>query len=131
MISHRTSRGLDWLFFFVADVQTVFGPFIAVYLTHNRWTQAELGLALGVGTASAMVAQLPAGLLVDALRDKAAAATLALVGIAVSASLMASSPSFWPVMLAEVVYGFSACMLYPALAALTLRLVETSAVAER
>ena len=71
MASRRALRGLDWLFFFVADLQTGFGPFIAVYLTAHSWTQAELGLALGVGSASAMLAQVPAGLLVDALRSKA------------------------------------------------------------
>src|SRR5580698_7852958 len=70
----RTSRGLDWLFFFVADLQTGFGPFIAVYLTRNRWTQAELGLALGIGSVSAMLAQVPAGMLVDATPRKAIAA---------------------------------------------------------
>ena len=42
-------RGLDVLTFFLADVQTGFGPFIAVYLTANHWTAAQIGLALGVG----------------------------------------------------------------------------------
>ena len=31
--SRRSLRGLDWFVFFVADVQTGFGPFVAVYLT--------------------------------------------------------------------------------------------------
>ena len=131
MESRRAERGLDWLFFFVADLQTGFGPFIAVYLTSQRWTQAELGLALGVGSASAMLAQVPAGLLVDALRSKAVAAALALIGIGASAILLASSPGFWPVMLAQAVHGFSSCMLNPALAALTLGLVSVATVAER
>src|SRR5881275_3319395 len=113
MAAQRTLRGLDWLFFFVADLQTSFGPFIAVYLTDNRWTQAQLGLALSVGAASGMLAQVPAGALVDALRSKAVAAALALVGISAGALLMALSPSFWPVMLAQAVYGFAACMLNP------------------
>ena len=130
-ISRRAARGLDWLFFFVADLQTGFGPFIAVYLTRQRWTQAELGLALSVGTASAMLAQVPAGMLVDAMRAKTVAAALALTGIAVSAMLMAWSPAFWPVLLAQAVHGFASCMLNPALAALTLGLVRPSAVAER
>ena len=40
--------GLDWFVFFVADVQTGFGPFIAVYLTTQKWTQVEIGLVLSV-----------------------------------------------------------------------------------
>jgi MFS family permease len=131
MASRRAMRGLDWLFFFVADLQTGFGPFIAVYLTENRWTQAELGLVLGVGSASAMLAQVPAGFLVDALRGKALAAALALTGIGTAALLMALSPTFWPVLLAQVVHGFASCMLNPSLAALTLGLVSSAALAER
>jgi MFS family permease len=131
MLARGALRGLDWLFFFVADLQTVFGPFVAVYLTHNRWTQSELGIALGVGTGAAMLAQLPAGLLVDSLRDKALAAAIALVGVWASAVLMASSPSLLPVLAAQIICGFASCMLTPALAALTLRLVSRPAVAER
>lgn len=129
--SRRTLRGLDWLFFFVADLQTGFGPFIAVYLTSHQWTQAELGLALGVGSASGMLAQVPAGMVVDALRSKAAAAAVALTGIAASAALMALAPTFWSVLLSQSLHGFASCMLNPALAALTLGLVARTAIAER
>jgi MFS family permease len=131
MASRRALRGLDWLFFFVADLQTGFGPFIAVYLTAHSWTQAELGIALGVGTASAMLAQVPAGVLVDALRSKAVASAVALAGIGASAVLMAWSPAFWWVLFAQSLHGFASCMLNPALAALTLALVSGAAVAER
>ena len=131
MAERQTLRGLDWLFFFVADLQTGFGAFIAVYLTDHRWTQAQLGLALGVGSASGILAQVPAGVVVDALRSKAVAVTVALVGISASALLLAMSPTLWPVFLALAIYGFAACMLNPALAALTLGLVGAAAVAER
>ena len=80
MAPQRELHGLNWLFFFAADLQTGFGPFVAVYLTSHSWTQAELGLALGVASASAILAQVPAGMLVDALRSKAAAAAAALIG---------------------------------------------------
>jgi MFS family permease len=131
VISRRTRTRLDWLFFFVADLQTGFGPFIAVYLTSHRWTQAELGIALGVGSFSAMLAQVPAGVFVDAVRSKATAAAIGIVGICFSATLMALSPSFWPVLFAQSVHGFASCMLNPALAALTIGLVSMPALAER
>ena len=51
MASRRSLRGLDWLNFFVANTQTGFGPFIAVYLTTEAWTQVEIGEALSLGTA--------------------------------------------------------------------------------
>ncbi|MDE2329584.1 MAG: MFS transporter, partial [Bradyrhizobium sp.] len=37
--SAESLRGLDWFIFFLADVQTGFGPFVAVYLTTQKWTQ--------------------------------------------------------------------------------------------
>ena len=59
--SHRPLRrdavfaGLDWFVFFVADVQTGFGPFVAVYLTTQKWTQVDIGLVLTVGGLVALV----------------------------------------------------------------------------
>ena len=48
--SRESLRGLDWFIFFLADVQTGFGPFIAVYLTTEKWTQVEIGLVLSIGS---------------------------------------------------------------------------------
>src|SRR5580765_4005576 len=115
MLPKRTSRGLDWLLFFVADLQTGFGPFLAVHLTAHHWTASEIGFALAVGSVSSTLAQIPAGMVVDALRGKAIAAAVTLVGIGASALLMAWSPAVWPVLLAQALHGFASCMLSPAL----------------
>src|SRR5215207_6607107 len=63
--SWRSERGLDWFAFFLADIQTGWGPFVAAYLTSKAWTQLDIGLILTVGTLSAMVLQVPFGALVD------------------------------------------------------------------
>jgi MFS family permease len=131
MSERRITRGLDWLNFFVADLQTGFGPFIAVYLTGHKWTQLDIGLALSVGSAASMASQVPAGVLVDAMRNKRLAAGLALAGICVSALLIGGSPLLLPVLLGQALHGLASCMLNPAIAALTLGLVARSAVAER
>src|SRR5471030_102131 len=89
----RSLRALDWLNFFVANVQTGFGPFIASYLAAKKWTQGEIGLMLSVGTISAMASQLPAGALVDALRNKKGAAAAAIIAIIVAALLLGASPT--------------------------------------
>jgi MFS family permease len=122
---------LDWLNFFVATLQTGFGPFIAGYLTAGRWTQAEIGIALGVGTAATVLSQVPAGALVDAMRSKVRAALIATLLIAGSAVLFALRPERWPVMIAEVLHGFASCMLAPAIAAATLALVGREGFAGR
>jgi len=124
-------RGLDWLNFFVANVQTGFGPFIASYLASHKWTQGEIGLALSVGTISAMVSQVPGGAAVDAMRNKKAAAAWAIAAIILSASLLASSPTVIAVMAAEVFHGFASCMLVPAMAALALALVGRQNLGDR
>ena len=46
--SRSTRRGLDWLNFFLADVQTGVGPFLAIYLAGYTWNEARVGLALTV-----------------------------------------------------------------------------------
>ena len=127
----RSLRALDWLNFFVANVQTGFGPFIASYLAANKWTQGEIGLMLSVGTISAMASQLPAGALVDALRNKKGAAAAAIIAIIVAALLLGASPTFVSVFAAEVLHGFASCMLVPAMAAISLALVSRADLGNR
>jgi MFS family permease len=123
MANARSLRALDWLNFFLANVQTGFGPFIASYLTSHKWTQGEIGMALSVGTATAMISQVPAGALIDALRNKRSAGAIAIVAIAACALLLAASPTLLPVLAAEVFHGFVSCMLVPAIAAISFALV--------
>ncbi len=126
-----SERALDWLNFFVANVQTGFGPFVAVYLTAQAWTDAEIGIALSVGTATMMLTQVPAGMLVDATQRKRMAAFWALVGIAVSAVLLAAWPERLPILMAEVLHGAASCVLAPAIAAISLALVGQERLGER
>ncbi|CAG4901973.1 MFS transporter [Paraburkholderia gardini] len=127
----RSLHALNWLNFFVANVQTGFGPFIASYLASHKWTQGEIGLALSVGTISAMVSQVPGGAVVDALRNKKGAAAWAIIAIIASALLLASSPTVLPVMIAEVFHGFASCMLVPAMAAISITLVGRHDLGDR
>lgn len=124
-------RALDWLNFFVANLQTGFGPFIAVYLTTDKWTQSQIGVALSVGSAVSMLGQVPAGALVDAVARKRLAAAVALGAIALSALLLALWPDRLPVMLAQAMHGFGSCILVPAIAAITLSRVGRRGFAER
>src|SRR3954447_38861 len=107
-------RALDLVNFFVADVQTGFGPFVAVYLTTHKWTQIEIGFALTLGTVTSLISQLPAGALADSMRNKRAAASGALVGIIVAALLLALQPEQLPVLVAQMLHGFSSCVITPA-----------------
>lgn len=131
ILSARGPRALDLLNFFVADVQTGFGPFVAVYLTTHKWTQVQIGFALTVGTVVALISQVPAGALVDASRNKRAAASGALVGVIIAALLLALQPTQLPVLLAQALHAFASCVLTPAIAAISLHIVGHSGLGER
>jgi len=124
-------RALDLVNFFVADVQTGFGPFVAVYLTSHKWTQVEIGFALTVGTVTSLVSQLPAGALVDAMRNKRMAASGALICVIIAALLLATLPTPLPVLVAQMLHGFASCVLTPAIAAISLHIAGHAALGER
>jgi len=68
-ISRQSRQGLDWMNFFLADVQTAFGAFVAFYLADLGWPKGQVGLALGVGTLAGVISQIPGGALVEARLD--------------------------------------------------------------
>jgi MFS family permease len=127
----KAGLGLDLLNGLVASAQTGFGAFIAVYLTSQAWTQVQIGEALSFGTAVAMVSQLPAGALVDAMPSKRLAVGLGGAAIAASAALFAAWPHPLAVLAAEVLHGFASCVIVPAIAALSLALVGQAGLGER
>jgi MFS family permease len=129
--SRRSTRGLDWFVFFVADVQTGFGPFVAVYLTEHKWTQIDIGLVLTVGGITALLGQTPGGAIVDAARSERLVAGIGVVVIAASALAYALSPVFAVILLAAVLQAAASCVVGPAMAAISLGLVGHDGIGER
>ena len=121
--SVRTLRGLDWLNFFLADVQTGVGPFLAIYLAGYGWNEQRVGIALTVGGIAGIVAQTPAGALVDHLRSKRALIAIGIAALVAGALLIALVPSFWPVMSAQVLIGGTSSVFGPAICAISLGIV--------
>jgi predicted MFS family arabinose efflux permease len=129
--SRQSLRGLDWFIFFLADVQTGFGPFIAVYLTTQKWTQAEIGLVLSIGGIVGLIGQMPGGAIVDAARSERLVASLAVAAIGTSALGYAVWPIFPVVVAAATLHAAASCVLGPAIAAISLGLVGPQAIGER
>ncbi|WP_245496779.1 MFS transporter [Lichenibacterium ramalinae] len=127
----RSRHGLDGFVFFVADVQTGFGPFVAVYLTASKWTQTDIGLVLTVGGLVSLAAQIPAGALVDAVRSTRAAAAVALAGIGISALALAVWPVVPVVMASRVLQAAASCVLGVSMASLSLALVGRAGLGSR
>lgn len=130
-VARRSLRGLDFVNFFIADVQTGFGPFVAVYLTAHKWTEVQIGLALTLGTIASVVSQVPSGAIVDAMANKRSAAGVSIVSVMLAAIGLALFPSPLPVYAAEVLHGFGSSVLVPAIAALSLQLVGHTRLPER
>jgi MFS family permease len=129
--SRQSLRGLDWFIFFLADVQTGFGPFIAVYLTTEKWTQAEIGLVLSIGSIVGLIGQMPGGAIIDAARSERLVAALAIVTIGCAALAYAAWPILPVVMIAATLHAAASCVLGPAIAAISLGLVGPLAISER
>lgn len=121
--SRSSIRGLDWFVFFLADVQTGFGPFIAVYLTTQKWTQIEIGTILSVNGFIALIGQMPGGALVDWARSERLLAGIAVVVIGLCAAAYAAIPIFPVVLAAAVLHAAASCVLGPAIAAISMGLV--------
>jgi MFS family permease len=129
--SRQSQRGLDWFIFFLADVQTGFGPFIAVYLTTQKWTQVEIGFVLSIGGVIGLLGQMPGGAIVDAARSERVVASLAVAAIGTAALAYAVWPIFPVVAAAAILHALASCVLGPAIAAISLGLVGPLAIGER
>lgn len=129
--SRQSLRGLDWFIFFLADVQTGFGPFIAVYLTTQKWTQVEIGLVLSIGGIVGLIGQMPGGAIIDAARSERLVAALAIATIGCCALAYAAMPIFPVVVTAATLHAAASCVLGPAIAAISLGLVGPFAIGER
>ena len=130
-VSRTSQRGLDWFTFFVADIQTGFGPYLAVYLTTQKWNQADIGLLLAFGSIVGLMSQPPGGWLVDRAASKRRAAALAVIGIGLSAFLIAVHPSYLGMLTAMLVHVASSAVLGPAIAAISLGLMGHAAIGPR
>jgi len=121
-VSDRSRRGLDWTNFFIANVQTSFGSFLAFYLADLGWGKQEVGLALTAGALAGVGAQIPGGALADAVRWKRGLVAVGVVAIAASALILALHPSFTLVFVAETLHGVTGGIVGPTIAAISLGL---------
>jgi MFS family permease len=121
--SKSSLRGLDWLNFFLADVQSGVGPFLAIYLAAAGWNEQTIGIVLTAGGIAAILAQTPAGALADRTRSKRALIAGGTLALASGALLIALRPTFWPVMVAQGLIGVSSTVFAPTVVAISLGLV--------
>lgn len=118
---------LEWLNFFLADVQTGVGPFLAAYLASDGWSPERVGFALTFGGLVTACLQVPAGAMVDVVHRKRMLLAINLGVLVAGAMLLIRHPGTSSVYLAQGLIGGSAAFLGPTVAAITLGIVGARA----
>lgn len=128
----RAGRALDAANFFLADVRDGLGPYLAVYLlTEQHWDEARIGLVMSIGTLAGIVAQTPAGALVDATRAKRLVTAVAAITVTIASLAVPLFPSFLPVVISQSVAHAAAVVFPPAIAAVSLGIFGHAAFTRR
>ena len=129
--SRSSLRGLDAVNLFLAGALSGFGPYVAVFLAEQKWTQQNIGFVLTAGGLAGLLSQLPGGELLDAIRSKRLVVALGAIMVAASALIIALRPSFPLVLAALVLQAITGGFLGLAVAAISLGLVGHAALGKR
>lgn len=117
----RANSALDAANFFLADVRDALGPYLAIYLlTERQWDAASIGVVMSIATIAGIVAQTPAGALVDATKAKRAVMVGAALLVTAASLVVPWLSSFWPVAVSQASAHAAGVVFGPALAAVTL-----------
>jgi MFS family permease len=123
-VSKRSLRALDWANFFLSDVRDGIGPYLGIYLlASHHWDAGSIGVAMAATGVATVVAQTPAGALIDATTHKKLLVSGASLVVALSCILMTVYVTLPVVVFFQILMGIAAAILLPATAALTLGLV--------
>ncbi|MBH3458998.1 MFS transporter [Pseudomonas putida] len=125
-------RALDWLNFFLADVRDGLGPYLAIYLLAvHQWQPASIGLVMSLAGIAALVAQTPAGALIDRTTAKHAVVVTAAVLVTGSCLMLPWISSFAGVALTQTIGAIAGSLFAPAIAAISLGITGPKAFTRR
>jgi MFS family permease len=123
---------LDALNFLSADVRSLFGPFVNVFLVTSRhWSQTDVGLVTTASGLLGIALQTPIGALIDVTRAKRGVIVLTMAAMTAAGAIIFAIPTFWPMAIALSILALAGDAFGPAVSALTLGLVKRDALARR
>lgn len=130
--SRRARHALDALNFTLADVRDGLGPYLAIYLIAVRgpgegWNEATAGLIMTLAGIAGLIAQTPAGALIDRTRHKRLMVGIAALVVTVSSVMLPFVSNFYVVAATQSLAHAAAALFAPALAAITLGIVGPKA----
>src|SRR5579883_3545538 len=98
----RAGHALDAANLFLADIRQGLGPYLAVYLlTEQHWDEGHIGVVMSIATIAGIVAQTPAGAMVDATRAKRQVMVAAAAIVTLASLVLPLVPHFWPVAISQ------------------------------
>lgn len=124
---HRPIRSLDWLNFWIADVQTGVGPFLAAVLTARGWNPSQVGTFLTVGGLTGLGFQTPAGATADRTHRKRTVIACSLTALVIACFVFAYSSSHGILYAAEMLLGVATPFIGVSINAITRGLVDKGA----
>ncbi len=128
----RAGHALDAANLFLADIRQGLGPYLAVYLlTEQHWDEGHIGVVMSIATIAGIVAQTPAGAMVDATRRKRLVMIAAAAVVTLASLVLPLVPSFWPVAISQGIANAAEVVFAPALAAVSLGIVGHRAFTAR
>lgn len=134
--SRSALRGLDLLNFTLADVRDGLGPYLAIYLIAVRgpdqgWNEATTGLIMTIAGVAGLIAQTPAGALIDRTNHKRAIVIAGALAVTLSCLVLPFISNIYLVAATQSVAGIAGAIFPPALAAITLGVVGPKMFAKR
>jgi MFS family permease len=118
--------------FFLADVRGGLGPYLAIYLLVERsWDEASIGIVMSIATAAGVLAQTPAGALVDGMRAKRTLIALAALAVTAVSLALPWLSAFWTVAASQGIAHAAGAAFEPAIAAVALGAVGRQAFSRR
>ncbi|WP_371914557.1 MFS transporter [Pseudomonas sp. NFACC56-3] len=128
----RNNLSLDGLNFFLADVRDGLGPYLAIYLLAvHHWDPASIGVVMTVAAMAGLVAQAPAGALIDRVRSKRAVVAVAALVVTLGCLILPFTSSFGLVALTQAIGAVAASVFAPAIAAISLGITGAKAFTRR
>jgi MFS family permease len=124
-------RALDLVNFLLAGALSGFGPYVAVFLAEQNWSQQNIGFALSAAGFAGLLSQLPGGAFLDAIRSKQIVVASGATMVAAAALIIAFWSSFPLVLGALVLQAITGGFLGLAITAISLGLVGHAALGER
>ncbi|EJY8332969.1 MFS transporter [Cronobacter sakazakii] len=118
----RSLQALCLMSFFLADVRDGLGPFLGIFLTERHWRPDDIGFVMTAGGIAALLATVPAGIMIDATCKKRLLLLACCALVTLATLLLWYSTHYSVAVVSQIVSGLAAALIGPLVAGITLGL---------